>query len=86
MPESDVAITVNFQVLGDINLNGGINTTDATMLKRITGGTYTATAEQKIVANVAGTTSTAVNVSDLTVFKRYSGQVITTLPNGDYED
>ncbi len=84
MPESDVAITVNFQILGDINLNGGINTTDATMLKRITGGTYTASAEQKIVANVAGTTSAAVNVSDLTVFKRYTGQIISQFPTGTY--
>jgi hypothetical protein len=86
MPEGDVTVTANFQVLGDINLNGSINTTDASMLKRITGGTLAATGERAIVANVTGKTNATINVSDLTVFKRYSGQVITTLPNGDYED
>ena len=84
MPESDVAITVNFQVLGDINLSGTITAADLAMLKRKVNGVLVLDGEKLITANVAGSSSTALNAGDVSVIKKYLGQVVSEFPNGTY--
>ena len=84
MPESDVAITVNFQVLGDINLNGGINGMDLTALKKHNAGTAPLTGEKLIVANVTGSSNATINGMDLSSIKKYNAGTSTTFPNGSY--
>ena len=87
MPESNVAITVNFQVLGDINLNGGINGIDLALLKKYTANPAASTlsAEALIVANVAGTGNTTINGIDLAQLKKFTANPDTMqFPNGTY--
>ena len=87
MPENDVAITVNFQVLGDINLNGGINGIDLAQLKKYTSNPEASTlsAEAIMVANVAGTSNTVINGIDLAQLKKFTANPDTMqFPNGTY--
>ena len=87
MPASDVAITVNFQILGDINLNGGINGIDLAQLKKYTANPEASTlsAEAIMVANVAGTSNTTINGIDLAQLKKFTANPDTMkFPNGTY--
>jgi hypothetical protein len=85
MPEGDITVKVTMELLGDVNLNGSINGTDLTMMKRYTAGTYSFSATSLITGNIAGMSSASVNSADLTAFKKYTGGTITTFPNSIIE-
>ena len=89
MPEGAVTVTATFHVLGDINLNGGINGIDLAQLKKYTANPAASTlsADAITAANVAGTSNTVINGIDLAQLKRLAANPSSVkLPNGDYTD
>ncbi len=84
MPAEDVTITVNFQVLGDVTLDGSIKANDLAMLKKYIGGSYELTAERLLAANVVGGNDANVKANDLAAMKKYVGGGMTQFGNGSY--
>jgi len=84
MPAANVTITVNFQVLGDTNLNGSVNATDATQAMQGAAGSRELTEEKKIAANVAGTSNANLNGTDATHILAYATGSRTSFVNGKY--
>ncbi|MBQ8164201.1 MAG: dockerin type I repeat-containing protein [Clostridia bacterium] len=86
MPESDVAITVNIRVFGDLNYDGNINVMDINAIKKHISSATVLTGEKLIVANAVGNYTGAkatVNVMDLNGVKAFIGKG-TLLANGVY--
>ena len=84
MPAKNVTITVNFQILGDVDLNGRINISDTRAVTAHTSKTTLLTGEKLIVANVTGSTSATVNIADTRAIKAVASKETTVFPNGKY--
>jgi len=81
---ANVTITVNFQILGDTNLNVSVNATDATQAMQAAAGSRELTEEKKIAANIAGSSNANLNGTDATHILAFATGSRTTFNNGTY--
>ena len=65
-------------LIGDVNLDGGINVIDANMIRRYAARMITLTDEQLAAADVSGDGS--VNVIDANYIRRYAARLIQSFP------
>ncbi len=68
-------IAAEITALGDVNGDGFINVTDATLISKSAAGLITFTDEQFEIADVNG--DGYVNVNDATLIQKYAAQIIT---------
>ncbi len=81
MPDADVTITINFQILGDVRIDGSISSLDYSYTMANLRGKMTLNEEQLIVANVYSNTSTAITSLDYTYIMMYLRGKLASFPN-----
>lgn len=75
--ENDVTITVTACILGDVNLNGVINTLDLLELRKILAEAITPTDFQRLAANTDRDLMGTINTLDLLRLRRYIAEEIS---------
>jgi hypothetical protein len=77
--EDDVTITVTSCILGDVNLNGAINTLDLLTLRRIIAGYISPTPLQNLTSNTNRDLAGRVNTLDLLQLRKYIAGYLSVL-------
>lgn len=81
LPTSAIASegTTSSYELGDVDLNGKINSLDLLELRKIVAGYVSPTEEQKAVANINGDPQGKINTLDILQLRKYLAGYISTL-------